>query len=91
MGSDYQRVKVTAAGDGVVDGQDLLLWQTEFGANAAGSADGNLDGVVDQADLTIWSDNFGAVGAAAAASAVPEPSSLALLAGTFGALWFRRK
>ena len=77
--------------DGVVDGQDLLLWQTEFGANDASSADGNLDGVVDEADLTMWSDNFGAVGTAAAASAVPEPSSLGLVAGAFAVLWFRRK
>lgn len=77
-------------GDGVVDGQDFLLWQTEFGANAASAGDGNLDGVVDEADLTIWSDNFGAVGAAAT-TAVPEPSSFGLLALALTVLCYRRK
>lgn len=68
------------SGDGVVDGADLLLWQREAGQSGDLASDGNKDGVVDQADLTLWNDHFGAGGASLpAVSAVPEPSSLALL------------
>ncbi|MBA4107592.1 MAG: hypothetical protein C0485_17790 [Pirellula sp.] len=77
-------------GDGQVDGNDFLLWQTQLGSNGAMEADGNLDGMVDAADLTIWSENFSA-GVPAAANAVPEPASVALLLIGQAALWIRRK
>lgn len=78
-------------GDGQVDGNDFLLWQTQLGSNGAMEADGNLDGVVDTADLTIWSDNFSAIGAPEVAVVVPEPSSFSLLTGSLAAMWIRRK
>lgn len=55
-------------GDGVVDGQDFLLWQR------GASTNGNMD----LTDLANWRDNYG-VGAVAAATPIPEPSGLALL------------
>jgi len=67
--------------DGIVDGHDFLVWQREFGNNVApgSGADGSGNGVVDGADLTIWEENFGAI-PAAAIMAVPEPSTVVLIA-----------
>ncbi|RIK88187.1 MAG: hypothetical protein DCC67_00875 [Planctomycetota bacterium] len=85
-------------GDSLVDGADLLIWQRGFGINAGatpaqGDADGN--GAVNAADLTIWKDQFGTAPASAAAvvavSAVPEPTTAALLALAIGAHWIRRR
>ena len=50
----------------------------------AGNADVNGDGVVDIGDFTIWADNFGNTAGASGSpgsspTAVPEPSSFALL------------
>jgi hypothetical protein len=69
-------------GDGVVDGQDFLVWQRGFGLtgqtnNDNGDADGN--GIVNAADLTLWRTGFGG-SAVAAAGAVPEPASAVLAA-----------
>jgi CubicO group peptidase (beta-lactamase class C family) len=61
--------------DGLVDIQDLALWQSEYGKTGWSRADGNRDGRVDAADYTLWRD-----AAFSAAVAVPEPSSLLLLA-----------
>lgn len=56
--------------DGDVDGEDFLTWQR--GASPGG---------VTSADLTTWQANFGSlVQLTNASSAVPEPSTLALLA-----------
>jgi len=53
--------------DGDVDGADFLEWQRDFANLGAGG-------------LADWEANFGAgVPAVAAASAVPEPSAIALL------------
>jgi hypothetical protein len=54
--------------DGIVDGRDLLLWQ-RGGSPNPGSA----------SDLTQWKTNYGNSGLTAAATAVPEPSSLVLI------------
>ena len=67
--------------NGVVDGNDFLAWQANFGlaegaTQAQGDADGN--GVVDGNDFLLWQANFGS-GAGAGAAAVPEPAGLALL------------
>lgn len=65
--------------DGEVSGADFLQWQRQYPALGA-------------SDLADWGTNYGAGGSLlAAAGAVPEPSSLALLAAGAGALAFRRK
>ncbi len=72
-GSSYSFVPQTiAAGlggdfnhDNKVDGADFLVWQNTLG---------------DAASLATWKANFGMSSAAAAASAVPEPASLGMLA-----------
>jgi hypothetical protein len=68
--------------DGVVDGNDFLVWQQSLGSTTSLAADGNDDGVVDGADLAIWQEHFGAGGGSAVASnaSVPEPAGLALAA-----------
>ena len=67
--------------NGVVDGNDFLTWQSNFGTltgatQAQGDADGN--GTVDGNDFLAWQSNFGASGGGNGAS-VPEPASAALL------------
>jgi len=65
--------------DGYVDGSDFLTWQRNFGISdgSAGLVDGdaNGDGNVNGADLGVWENQFGTVPAAAAV-AVPEPTTL---------------
>ena len=75
FGSDFN-------GDGIVDRQDLLIWQAFFpmasGADPSmGDADG--DGDVDGADFLEWQHHVGGAPAVPAGGAVPEPSGLALL------------
>jgi endo-1,4-beta-xylanase len=69
-------------GDGVVDASDYTLWRSTLGSTADLRADGNGDGIIDAGDYDSWSANFGTVfgsgGGAGSASAVPEPSTLAL-------------
>jgi hypothetical protein len=78
--------------DGDVDGDDFGLWSAGFGiATGAQKIDGDADedGDVDGDDFGVWSAQFGNVGppsSGASVSAVPEPTSLALLA--FGGLAF---
>jgi hypothetical protein len=72
-------------GDGDVDGQDFLTWQRGLGGDPT-SANGNAngDGAIDGADLAVWEDQFAAASSVPAAAAVPEPSSIALLAVAAG-------
>ncbi|MBA3480974.1 MAG: hypothetical protein H0T51_04070 [Pirellulales bacterium] len=56
-----------------VDGTDLGLWRSAFGATAVGDADD--DGDSDGNDFLIWQRNLGPAGIAA----VPEPTSASLL------------
>jgi len=71
-------------GDGDVDGADFLTWQQNLGVSdgSAELADGDADdnGNVDAADLAVWQDQFGTGAAVPAASAIPEPATLALSA-----------
>lgn len=71
--------------NGVVNGNDFLLWQRTFGSTvtAGSGADGSGNGLIDAADLDLWRNNFGAGGGAAspAAASVPEPNSVELLLG----------
>jgi hypothetical protein len=79
-------------GDGDVDGADFLTWQRNVGATgqppSAGDADG--DGNITAADLDIWKTQFGPA-AAAATSAIPEPSAGLLAAAALLATLAQRK
>ncbi len=68
-------------GNGVVDGLDFLLWQQ-----------GGTTPPLGPGLLALWEANYGAGGLAAATAAVPEPSSVVLLAimAAAGALTRRR-
>lgn len=74
-------VNADFSGDGVVDGNDFLIWQRNFGITEAaqqnqGDADGN--GAVNDLDLAAWKENFGLAGPTPPISAVPEPTTAAL-------------
>jgi T5SS/PEP-CTERM-associated repeat protein/autotransporter-associated beta strand protein len=63
--------------DGDVDGDDLVQWQGDFGANAQSDAD--ADGDSDGADFLAWQRQLGSAAPATAASvAAPEPAALVL-------------
>ena len=72
-------------GNGVVDAADYVVWRNtlgQMGSNLA--ADGYHDDVIDDLDYYIWRSDFGHTAAGGAASgtmaAVPEPTTLLLLA-----------
>jgi hypothetical protein len=71
--------------DGKVDGADLQLIKNSWGANAGGDAD--LDGDTDGEDFRIWQQQQGnnGVGGTVGVGAVPEPSTVALLAAALAA------
>lgn len=73
-----------------VDGADFLLWQRDYGSIINLAADGNGNQVVDDADLEVWKTAFGP-GAESIIAAVPEPSSLALLATAALGLCVRKR
>ncbi len=75
-------------GDGDVDGADLAAWAGAYGATAVGDADN--DGDSDGNDFLVWQQNL--TGPAGQTSAVPEPTSAALLVGgLIAALVARRR
>jgi hypothetical protein len=65
--------------DGEVDAADLSIWETAFGASAAGDAD--ADGDTDGVDFLTWQRQLGMSIAEATASsgAVPEPGAATML------------
>lgn len=70
-------------GNGTVDAADYTLWRDSLGQSGTGlAADGDGNGTVNGADYTYWKTRFGNSASTAAnslaATAVPEPSSLAL-------------
>jgi hypothetical protein len=77
--------------DGDVDGRDFLIWQRGFGSGTSNATgDANNSGSVDGADLEIWQGQYGS-GPLVSSSAVPEPTSLALLLlGSLGCTRRRR-
>jgi hypothetical protein len=77
--------------DGSVDGQDFLIWQRGLGVGVDnGAGDANGSGTVDAADLAIWRNRFGGA-ATAAAGAIPEPSTAALVLLALGGAALTRK
>ena len=69
-------------GDGVVNAADYTVWRDSWlslGENLP--ADGDNDGFVGNSDYDVWAINYGAdESTAAAAAAIPEPSTLILMA-----------
>jgi len=61
--------------NGTVDGADLVIWQSSYGVGSG--ADANADGDSDGNDFLLWQQQL--TGPAAVSTAVPEPSSVALL------------
>ena len=61
--------------NGEVDAPDYNVWRDNFNSTTELAADGNENGFIDAPDYNCWRDNFGTT----AGSAVPEPSSMALL------------
>jgi hypothetical protein len=70
-------------GNGRIDGGDLAVWRSAFGATGAAAYRADLDGngQVDGSDYLAWQRlAFAFAHAPAAATAVPEPSRLAITA-----------
>jgi hypothetical protein len=71
--------------DGDVDGNDLGVWQAAYGVTNAGDADG--DGDSDGRDFLTWQRQFGSgLGPISAVHPVPEPSAVAVLCLSAGAV-----
>ncbi len=76
MGADFN-------GDGVIDLQDLAVWQTNFGIVSGASplqGDADGDGDVDGNDFLLWQMQISpGAGSGAGNSLVPEPASMLLI------------
>jgi hypothetical protein len=68
--------------DADVDGEDLMIWNANFGSTSADptSGDANGDGDADGRDFLVWQRNLTGSLASQAIAAVPEPSALTLAA-----------
>ncbi|MHC4985121.1 MAG: PEP-CTERM sorting domain-containing protein [Planctomycetota bacterium] len=77
--------------DGLINATDTAIMKASFGISPKGWADGNAncDDIVNATDLAILGANYGFV--APAATGVPEPTTLALLALSGVAALHRRK
>ncbi len=75
--------------DGVVDGQDFIIWNNHKFTSVAAwcSGDFNADGVVDGQDFVVWNGNK--FTSSDSISAVPEPRMCVLLMCGVAGLWLR--
>jgi len=71
--------------DGDVDVNDLTVWNGAYGLN--NYADANSDGISDGADLLVWQRQYGSGLPMVMATAIPEPSTAALLLIAAGCQW----
>lgn len=55
--------------NGTVEGNDLTVWQGEYGSTGDFAADGDTDGDVDGSDFLLWQRNLGATAFSAVATA----------------------
>ena len=74
--------------DGTIDAADYTVWRDVLAAGGTELTNDPTPGTVDESDYAYWKANFGATSGsgALAAAAVPEPSTLALVALAIGAL-----
>ena len=75
--------------DGVVDGEDLAVWNSAYGVN--NDADANSDGASDGADFLVWQRQYGYGLPVAMATAIPEPTTGALLVTATAMLALHRR
>jgi len=67
-------------GDFDVDGDDLTLWESNYGVSVASPADADHDGDSDGADFLIWQRQYtGNITVALPSTSVPEPTSCVLV------------
>lgn len=79
--------------DHSVDAADYIVWRRTLGRVGAGlAADGDWSGIVDASDYGVWRANVGrtTAGGGSGGSAVPEPSTVALLLVCVATLAIRR-
>jgi hypothetical protein len=81
-------------GNGEIDGGDLAIWQSAFGATGAAAyrADLDGDGDADGSDFLAW-QRLAAANAhtATAAASIPEPHALAILAPALALALYQRR
>ena len=77
---NYRAMAGDANGDGFVDGQDFLAWNSNkfTGGTDWTTGDFNGDGITDGADFLLWNANK-FTGAGFGLNAVPEPTGMLLL------------
>jgi PEP-CTERM motif-containing protein len=81
--------------NGVIDAADYVVWRNtngQTGITPGTGADGNANGSIESGDYDFWRAHFGNTlgsGALSQSGAVPEPSSLLIIAGLLscGIMW----